>query len=128
MRVFSTTEAGNMLPLVRSIVKDILATGQLLRIMNFDYGNEVSVLPEYQQTSAQLSRYINELEELGCLYKDYNFTVGLVDFPSIINGKEVFLCWRSDEPRLMFYHSIDEGFIGRKLIPEELHYQEAIEM
>ncbi|RPI70946.1 MAG: DUF2203 family protein, partial [Ignavibacteriales bacterium] len=44
--------------------------------------------------------------------------IGLVDFPSIINNKEVFLCWRSDEDEIKFYHDIDSGYSGRKPIPE----------
>ncbi|MBL7975754.1 MAG: DUF2203 domain-containing protein [Candidatus Kapabacteria bacterium] len=128
MKVFTASEASTMLPLIKNIVQDILLSGKELRRLSFDYGEDVTVLPEYQKTSQQLRAYISELEELGCLYKDYNFTIGLVDFPAIINGQEVFLCWRSDEPRLMFYHGIDEGFNGRKLIPEEMFYSEVVEV
>jgi hypothetical protein len=43
----------------------------------------------------------------------------LVDFPSIIDGEDVSLCWRSDEDSIKFYHGIDQGYASRKLIPEE---------
>ena len=62
--------------------------------------------------------FIHELEEIGCFYKDWNFNVGLVDFPSVINNEEVYLCWKSDEEKIIYYHGINEGFKGRKLIPE----------
>ncbi len=44
--------------------------------------------------------------------------MGLVDFPAVIGGEEVFLCWKSDEDKLLYYHEADSGFAGRKLIPE----------
>jgi hypothetical protein len=70
-----------------------------------------------------VNHFLGELEEIGCFYKDANFTVGLVDFPSIINDKEVFLCWRSDEDDILFYHDINTGFAGRRPIPPEYFSQ-----
>jgi hypothetical protein len=61
---------------------------------------------------------MEELEEIGCFYKDWNFSIGLVDFPAIINGEEVYLCWKTDEEKIIYYHRIHEGFSGRKLIPD----------
>ena len=58
-----------------------------------------------------------ELEELGCEYKDWNFTIGLVDFPAIIEGREVLLCWRSDEEHITHYHGYLEGYAGRTILP-----------
>lgn len=66
----------------------------------------------------KISDYIAELEELGCFYKDWNFSIGLIDFPSVIDGKEVMLCWKSDEPDILFYHGLQDGFAGRRPIPE----------
>ena len=60
-----------------------------------------------------------ELEEIGCFYKDWNFTIGLVDFPAIIDGKEVLLCWRSDEDDILYYHGFEDGYAGRKEIPDK---------
>jgi hypothetical protein len=62
---------------------------------------------------------MKELEEIGCSYKDWSFELGLVDFPSIIDGKEVLLCWRSDEESVKYYHGLLEGFAGRKPIPDD---------
>ena len=59
-------------------------------------------------------------EDIGFSYRDWNFFMELVDFPSLIDGREVCLCWRSDEETLRYYHEMDEGFPGRKLIPETL--------
>ncbi|MBK8179453.1 MAG: DUF2203 family protein [Planctomycetes bacterium] len=60
-----------------------------------------------------------ELERIGCSYKGWGFDLGLVDFPGLIAGENVLLCWRSDEPAVVWYHSAEGGFAGRKPIPEE---------
>jgi hypothetical protein len=39
---------------------------------------------------------------------------GLVDFPSLIGDREVFLCWESDEEKVEFWHDLDTGFGGRE--------------
>lgn len=39
---------------------------------------------------------------------------GLVDFPAIIGGREVFLCWELDDEDIEFWHDIDAGFAGRE--------------
>jgi hypothetical protein len=39
---------------------------------------------------------------------------GLVDFPAIIGGREVFLCWEQDEEDIEFWHDLDAGYAGRE--------------
>jgi hypothetical protein len=39
---------------------------------------------------------------------------GLIDFPAIIGGKEVFLCWEKDEEDIEFWHDLDSGYAGRE--------------
>ena len=39
---------------------------------------------------------------------------GLMDFPAIIGGKEVFLCWEQDEEDIEFWHELDAGYAGRE--------------
>ena len=39
---------------------------------------------------------------------------GLVDFPALIGGREVFLCWEKDEEDIEFWHDIDSGYAGRE--------------
>ena len=65
-----------------------------------------------------MENYIEELNEIGCHYRDWDFMIGLVDFPALINGKETCLCWRSDEENITHFHGVDEGYAGRKIIPE----------
>jgi hypothetical protein len=39
---------------------------------------------------------------------------GLIDFPAIIGGKEVFLCWEQDEDDIEFWHDLETGYAGRE--------------
>lgn len=117
-KFFTVREADQMLPLVRRIVSDILAAGQALRALSLEPGNRAEESPEMHRLMDQLDELFEEMEELGCHYKDWNFSVGLVDFPAILDGKEVLLCWRSDEESVKYCHGVEEGFAGRKLITE----------
>jgi hypothetical protein len=112
-RHFTVDEANRTLPLVRRIVADILSAGQHLRdAAKATAGGEQ--LSQQQRLEKQLKDLLGELEQLGCFYKDWNYTVGLVDFPALIEDEEVLLCWRSDEPEIRFYHRYTDGYAGRK--------------
>ncbi len=119
LKLFTPKEANQTLPLVKRIVADILSTGDRVRALSAEIGKNAESDPQIIQWMDQLEELFEELELLGCSYKDWNFTVGLVDFPSVIGDQQVFLCWRSDEKELKYYHEIDAGFTGRKLIPKE---------
>jgi hypothetical protein len=109
-RLFTPREAESTLPLVRQIVADILATA--LRIRELEENHDE--LPGLQ---AELEENLGELASMGCYFKDWNFSVGLVDFPAVIDGETVFLCWRSDENELSWYHRIEDGYQGRRPLP-----------
>ena len=119
MKVFTPLQANKMLPLVRKIVEDILSLGHKVRSLSVEVGSNAESHPDVVKLLNQLEELFEELESLGCFYKDWNFSLGLVDFPSQVGGKEVFLCWRSDEKEVLYYHDSDSGFAGRRLIPKE---------
>jgi hypothetical protein len=118
-KYFTPAEAMRTLPLVRKIVDDIIITIREMRLYAEDMKGKIEDDSYIRKLAADVEGFIKELEEIGCYYKDWNFTIGLVDFPSFIDGKEVFLCWRSDEEKIEFYHDLDSGFHGRKKIPEK---------
>ena len=120
-KFFTPVEANKTLPLVKKIVKDILDTTREMRLIAEDYEGKVEENPVVKKMAEDVNGFMNELEEIGCFYKDWNFTIGLVDFPSYIDGKEVYLCWRTDEEEIRFYHGMDEGYSSRKSIPEKYY-------
>jgi hypothetical protein len=120
-KYFTPVEAKRTLPLVRRIVCDIINAGNSMKSVAAKVKGNVLEDPEIQNIASDINNYMIELEEIGCFYKDWNFSIGLIDFPSIINNKEVMLCWRSDEDDVKYYHELDAGYYGRKLIPEEYY-------
>lgn len=117
IKYFTPNEAKKTLPLVKNIVRDILNDAFQVRTISESLTGKIEDNEEIQQLASNIDGYIYELEEIGCSYKDWNFQYGLVDFPGIIEGEEVFLCWRSDEEDILYYHGINDGYAGRKLIP-----------
>lgn len=117
-KLFTPEEANRMLPLVRRIVEDILDIGKRMRAIAVRADPSPDEVRDYNRLSDTLQGLFAELEELGCSYKDWNFAVGLVDFPAVIDGAPVLLCWRSDEPEIRYYHSHEDGYAGRMAIPD----------
>jgi hypothetical protein len=67
--------------------------------------------------AAKLRGSLEQLQELGCVVKDLD--TGLIDFPTLFRGVEVYLCWRLGETAIEFWHGVDEGFRGRKAIDQD---------
>ncbi len=118
-KYFTPKEANKTLPLVRKIVEDILNNAKEIKYYVETLGEEAEDDENVLALADEIKSYMNELEEIGCSYKDWSFELGLVDFPSIIDNQEVLLCWRSDEESIKYYHGLLEGFVGRKLIPDK---------
>lgn len=53
-----------------------------------------------------------ELQGAGVLLRDLDR--GLVDFPAVRDGREVYLCWVEGEPEIGFWHGPDDGYAGRE--------------
>jgi len=114
---FTPEVARKTLPLVRKIVKDIIEAGFQIRTISESLGSAASENAEIQKLLEEITYFLEELSEIGCIYKDPTFYDGIIDFPSIIDGKEVFLCWHINETDILFYHNIEDGFAGRIPIP-----------
>ncbi len=117
---FSPEEAERTLPYVRGIVQDILAEGQRLEALIAEQDSSGQNPPGMGECMHRLNDHLHELESLGCFYKDWNHRVGLVDFPCLMEGREVLLCWRSDEPRILYYHDVHAGYAGRRPLPSPI--------
>ncbi len=67
-----------------------------------------------ESAAERLRHLIEALQETGCLVKDLD--MGLLDFPTLLRGQEVYLCWKLGETEIAFWHGTEEGFRGRKPI------------
>ena len=64
------------------------------------------------RTLADLQQILAEFQKREIFIKD--ISRGLIDFPAIIGGREVFLCWEQDEEDIEFWHDLESGFGGRE--------------
>ena len=69
-----------------------------------------------ENSANTLQRAMQRIEEAGVLVKDLD--TGLIDFPCLYRGTEVYLCWRMDETDIAYWHNPTEGFQGRKEIDQ----------
>ncbi len=69
------------------------------------------------QAVERLQAVARSIEESGALVKDLD--TGLIDFPALLGNEEVYLCWKLGEPRIEYWHRIQDGFAGRKRIAGE---------
>jgi hypothetical protein len=67
---------------------------------------------EWAEKLARVDELIDRIAEWGIELRDVS--TGLVDFPGLVQGEEVWLCWRLGEPEVGYWHSRTEGFDGRR--------------
>lgn len=70
------------------------------------------VRQEIERLNQRIGEGLQDILDQGIIVRDVGR--GLVDFPSIRNGREVYLCWISGEESIEFWHEIDRGFAHRE--------------
>ena len=75
-------------------------------------GSEQGV--DYLNAVLKYNDLMQKIEAVGCEIK--GIRDGLIDFPSLREGREVYLCWRMPEKEILFWHDLNTGFSGRKPI------------
>jgi hypothetical protein len=91
----------------------ILVSGGVL----VDRKQALTVKNHRDQAAQHLQDLVTQIQEYGCVLKDLD--IGLLDFPTLFRGREVYLCWKLGEPSIAFWHGVEEGFAGRKQIDED---------
>ncbi|MGH9969524.1 MAG: DUF2203 domain-containing protein [Pyrinomonadaceae bacterium] len=122
MKLFTVEEANALLPTVRGILARIQRAHKRLFTFNQEArkaaeaaeqgGGGLSDGVRYASLLMELTSQTGELEALGVQLKD--FDRGLVDFPSLRDGRVVLLCWQIGEgDELEWWHDVEAGFAGR---------------
>jgi hypothetical protein len=118
-RHYTTDTANEVIPLVRATVHRLQDAKRLLQEEGFDPG--FATLADVvggawagrRRALAAVTATLGfeQLEELDLLVRDLE--AGLIDFPALRDGREVYLCWQVDEPEIGHWHAAETGYPGR---------------
>jgi len=125
-RLFTLTEANQLLP----ELEDHLTTvrrGKALLIKTKDevrkasanaaFGGGSVAGPHYIQALEQINEHLQAVQEMGVIIKELDS--GLCDFPCMLDGRVVYLCWKLGEPQIQWWHEIHSGYDGRQRIESD---------
>lgn len=125
MQLFTVDHANRTLPLVRRIVEDIVREHRRWQeaILELDLlvsgvradlpdPRAAALEREVQTIAREIEAFRGELASLGIQLKDGR--IGLIDFPSEMDGRRVLLCWRLGESSVQFWHDEQSGYAGRQ--------------
>jgi len=124
-RYFTLDEARAALPQVKALMEQVQAARrEILRLRPatlpviqraaMNGGNKE--MGELAVHAMQLEAGVKGIQALGVVIKDID--AGLVDFIGVRNGREVYLCWRYGEEEIGYWHELNTGFAGRRLVDE----------
>lgn len=117
-RRFTVDEANLLLPSLRESLIQVQKARQVIldggrRIRRSAPTNGGGAFgKEYLDALSTLRREVESITGQGIVLRDAES--GLLDFPTIRDGSEVFLCWRLGEDEVGFWHGPEGGFAGRK--------------
>lgn len=133
-RVFTVDEANAMLPLIRAITSDLVELSREVidrhqRVEHLKAGRDITsgdpyddeltqIEEELEKDRRRLTEYVEELRQLGVEPK--SAVEGLIDFPSMHEGRVVYLCWKLGEPMVSYWHDLDAGYAGRQPLANQL--------
>jgi hypothetical protein len=128
-KTFTLGEAQTVLPVVEALLRKAQTAGTRAGTMEMEMqqlshriflsgGMYVDVVvaarrrAELDKAVQEAKDTLAEIEEIGVQVKDLE--QGLLDFPCLLDGKTVLLCWKMGEKEIGYWHSPEDGFEGRK--------------
>jgi len=134
-KTFTLGEAQTLLPVVEALLRKAQAAGTqagkvehemqqlgqrifLSGGMHVDVSSAARRRAERDKAVQEAKDTLAEIDSIGVQVKDLE--QGLLDFPSVMDGKTVLLCWKLGEPAIAHWHTEEEGFAGRK--PLDIHF------
>ncbi len=138
-RAFTVEEANASLPILNAVFEQLDGKKQELfdirrqiEILEVMWGERLAAetnpdLAAYDRYTASAKARIRELNEVvsreilgrGMRFPPGGLDRGLIDFPTVFEGRWVFICWQRGEPEVGFWHELDGGYAGRREIQAE---------
>lgn len=134
-KTFTFEEATMLLPVLRALLKRAMEGKRLIEDVEKELqdvkhrillsGGLLIDIPEMARRRAERDKALQdikdalaEIDAIGVQVKDLD--IGLLDFPCVVDGEIVLLCWKYGEEKIQFWHGMEEGFRGRKPIDERI--------
>ena len=134
-RTFTLDEAQSLLPVLESLLRTAISAKKILEEAEAEQqalahriflngGTFVDVVPLARRKAERIKAEqrakdaLAEIDSIGVQVKDID--IGLLDFPCVVDGQVVLLCWKMGENSITHWHSTEEGFAGRKPIDERI--------
>ena len=128
-RIFTLNEAQTLLPVVEGLLRKAQSAGRRASDLEQEMqqiqqrifllgGVQVDIVAaarrraERDKATQEVQDTLAEIDAIGVQVKDLE--KGLLDFPSVLDGKSVLLCWKLGEKEIGYWHSPEDGFAGRK--------------
>ena len=125
-RVFTLAEANRLLPQLEEHLmavkhgKDVLiqTKDEIKKASaNAPYGGGSFTGTHYIRALEGISEHLQSIQELGVLVKELDS--GLCDFPCMLDGRVVYLCWKLGEPEIQWWHEVSAGYAERQRVERE---------
>jgi hypothetical protein len=133
-RFFNLLEAEKQLPEIETLLRSLIQLkqeyenvdtelGRIAQRIAFSGGmiaprDRILQLRARKDAAAvALKSAIEKIQEIGCELKDIE--IGLIDFPTLYRGQEVYLCWKLGESGIGFWHHVQDGYRGRRPIDND---------
>ncbi|MFG1943233.1 DUF2203 domain-containing protein [Nonomuraea sp. NPDC048826] len=119
-RLFSVSEARSLMPGILAEAAELIAARADLAEITYDRDtggtSPLGGLPELKGIEARMQEILSRWTGLGLEVK--GIAPVLLDFPAVLDGASVRLCWIEGEPELGWYHRSELGFPGRRRLPQ----------
>ena len=134
-RTFTLDEAQSLLPVLESLLRTAIHSKKLMEETEAEMqalnqriflngGTHVDVIPiarrkaERAKAEQRAKDALAEIDSIGVQVKDLD--IGLLDFPCLVDGQIILLCWKLGEKSITHWHGTQEGFAGRKPVDERI--------
>lgn len=131
---FDRDEAEALLPMISSVLAQAREHKEKMDALDREFAQAAAKImilggwiPPYNELSEKralrneanekIREAVTRIQDTGCVLKDLD--EGLVDFPTVREGREAYLCWKLGEERIGYWHGMDEGFAGRKPLDDD---------
>lgn len=134
-RTFTLDEAQSLLPVLESLLRSAMKAKTVIEEVDAELqalhhriflngGMFLEIVPlarrkaERAKAEQRAKDALAEIDSIGVQVKD--LSIGLLDFPCMVEGQVILLCWKLGEKSIAHWHGVNEGFAGRKPIHERI--------